>query len=154
MTGQVTPAGAVRLTFSYDQDDVQLTDSSPVDMVVPPSDPLSGYEGQTGFWVELRDSDDRTVYRRILHDPMPSYVEVHSPSGRPLRAAVAERRGIFDTVIPALSAGGTAVLFGAPQPDPVPIGDFRQEQARAATPRVPTQPATEIARFRLDGTAS
>jgi hypothetical protein len=63
---------ALRLTFAYSGDSIRLVASRAVNMRVPPSDPVDGYQGQAGFWVELRDSTGTTIYRRIMHDPIPS----------------------------------------------------------------------------------
>jgi hypothetical protein len=33
-----------------------------------PSDPIDEPDGRVGFWVDVRDANDRVVYRRILND--------------------------------------------------------------------------------------
>jgi hypothetical protein len=148
--GDGAPA-AVRLTFTYDGDSVRLAEAIVVAMTPPPSDPVDGYQGQTGFWLEVHDPPGKTIYRQIFHDPMPSYREVHAQPGNPsTHGAISEPSGIFQAVIPVPPQGSVIVLFGAPQPAPIPIGDVPQERSRNDGPRVGTDPAAEIARFDLD----
>jgi hypothetical protein len=40
----------MRLTFSYDGDDVKLISQQRTEMVVPASDPVTGFKKQKGFW--------------------------------------------------------------------------------------------------------
>jgi hypothetical protein len=142
---------ALRLTFAYSGDSIRLVASRAVNMRVPPSDPVDGYQGQAGFWVELRDSTGTTIYRRIMHDPIPSYHEVHSPRGAPqAHTPVRNREGAFEIVLPAPPPGSRIVFFGTPQPPSAPIGEFAQETERTEGPRIGTGPATEIVSFDLD----
>lgn len=145
--GDGSPA-AVRLTFAYEGDSVQLANARVVAMTPPPSDPVDGYQGQVGFWLELRDQTGKTTYRQILHDPMPSYREV--PGSPSTHTAISERSGIFQAVVPVAPRGSVIVLFGTPQPAPTPIGDLPQERSRSGGPRVGTDPAAEIAQFNFD----
>lgn len=141
----------LRVTFAYSDDSIRLVASRAVDMRIPPSDPVDGYQGQAGFWVELRDSTGKTIYRRVLHDPIPTYHEVHSPPGTPpTHTPVGNRQGTFDVILPTPPPGSLIALFGTPQPPSTPIGEFSQERARAEGPRTGTGPAREIARFDGD----
>lgn len=150
MTNGEPPPTALRLTFTYSDDSLRLAASRPVNMIVPPSDPVDGYQGQAGFWAELRDSTGKTIYRRIMHDPFPSYHEVHSPSASPTHTPVRNREGAFEIVLPVPPQESRIVFFGTPQPPSAPIGEFTQERARAEGPRIGTGPAREIASFGLD----
>src|SRR5689334_23397426 len=114
MTSPESPLTALRLTFTYDGDSVQLASGRAVEMKVPPSDPVEGYQGQAGFWAELRDAEGTTIYRRVLHDPMPVYLEVHSPDAQATRASVGSQTGIFEIVIPSPPPGSRLVLFRTP----------------------------------------
>jgi hypothetical protein len=122
-------------------------------MTVPPSDPVDGYQGQAGFWAELRDATGATIYRRVLHDPIPAYNEVHSPNAQATRTPVRDQAGIFEIVIPSPPPGSRLVLFRTPQPPGSEISDFAGERARTAAPRVGTGEAREFARFDLDEVA-
>ena len=151
MTAGEPPQTALRLTFAYSGDSIRLAASRAVDMRVPPSDPVDGYQGQTGFWAELRDSTGTTVYRLVMHNPIPSYHEVHAPPGTPpTHTPVRNREGTFEIVLPTPPPGSTVVLFGTPHPPSTPIGEFAEERARTGGPRVGTGPASEIARFGMD----
>ena len=150
MTNGAPPPTALRLTFAYSGDSLRLVASRAVGMIVPPSDPIDGYQGQAGFWAELRNSTGRTIYRRIMHDPFPSYHEVHSPEAPPTHTLVRNREGTFEIVLPAPPPGSRIVFFGTPQPPSAPISEFTQERARAEGPRIGTGPAREIASFSLD----
>lgn len=149
-TGDLQPT-ALRLTFAYDGDSVRLAAGRTVDMIVPPSDPVDCYQGQAGFWAELRDAAGVTIYRCVMHDPMPVYHEVHSSPGSPVtHTPVRDRRGVFEVVLPIPPPGSLAALFRTLQPPATEIGDASQERTRAGGPRAGTGGAREIARFRLD----
>lgn len=141
---------ALRLTFTYDDDSVRLSSRRVVEMTVPPSDSIEGYQGQAGFWAELRDPAGVTIYRRVLHDPIPVYHEVHSAHGPATHTLVQNRAGAFEIVVPVPPPGSRLVLFGTPQPPGIAIGSFAEERARAAVPRVGTGEAQELASFNLD----
>ena len=75
---KTTPNKAMRLTFSYNGDDVKLLSQQRTEMIVPSSDALKGYERHKGFWAELRSSSDKTLYRTVMHNPTKNDAEVLS----------------------------------------------------------------------------
>src|SRR4030095_11972246 len=95
-------ASAMRLTFSYDGDDVKLVSQEPVNMIVPPSDPVKGYSRQKGFWAELKSDQDKTLYRRVMHNPTRNDAEVFSedPDQNISREPTPKRKGIFVVLVP------------------------------------------------------
>ena len=108
---------ALRLTFSCQDSVFQLLSVQPIRKRVLPSDALEGYEGQTGFWYELRDADNRVVYRRVAKGPANGSIEVHDPGG-------AERHSIhpaedltdtFSIIIPNYNEAEALLFFGSPQ---------------------------------------
>jgi hypothetical protein len=127
-------AKAVRMIFSFDGEHVHLVSQQSVEMVLPPSDPVGGIEGQKGFWYELRDAQDRPLYRRVMHNPMQEDVEVFSEDPRQsvARQTVPNRKGVFVVVVPDTAEGQTVTLSSSPR---------RIQPAH--------QPAREIARFAL-----
>ena len=131
---------SVRLTIRYSGDQMELVSRQSVAMKAPPSDPVEGLEGRAGFWVDLKDADDRTLYRRVMHDPIRRDVEVFSPDPRQTmeRAPVAEPRGVFSLVLPEMEAAQAVSLLGTP---PRPADGVLAEPG--------PQPAREIARFDL-----
>jgi hypothetical protein len=140
---------AVRLTFSYQGDQVKLVSQQPVEMTVPPSDPLKGYEAHKGFWAELKSDQDKTLFRRVLHNPTRNDAEVFSddPEQSISREPAPKRKGVFVVVVPHTEKGHEVTLSrssGAP--------DIELEGApkgMAAMRSLATGPATEIARFKL-----
>jgi hypothetical protein len=130
---------AVRLVFSYDGDAVSLISQEPVEMVVPPSDPVQGFAGQKGFWAEVKDQQDETLYRRVMHNPMRPDVEVFSddPQQTVAREPVADKKGVFVVLVPDADEGHEVTLSSS-------SGAGHGFAANAQ------QPASEIARFKLN----
>lgn len=135
---------AVRLTIAYSGDQMELVSQQSVAMKVPPSDPVEEVAARAGFMVDLKDAQDHTLYRRVMHDPIQRDVEVFSPDPRQTvqRAPVAEPRGVFSVVLPEIEAAQAVSLIGPPPPSAErPFGVARIEALR--------EPAREIARFEL-----
>ena len=130
------PRKAVRLIFSYDGNDVQLVSQQPVEMVLPASDPVSGHEGQKGFWAELKDQKNQTLFRRVMHNPMSGDVESFSndPTQTVTRHPVPSSKGVFVVLVPDTEEGHAITLSSS----------TGEGQAMLAM-----KPATEIARFEL-----
>jgi len=131
---KVQPAKAIRMIFAFDGEHVHLVSQQNVEMVLPPSDPLQGVEGHKGFWYELRDAQDRALYRRVMHNPMQENVEVFSDDSKQsvARQTVPNRKGVFVVVVPDTEKGHAVTLSSSPR---------RVQLAH--------QPAREIARFAL-----
>lgn len=142
----------LRLTFTYSGDTIRLAARESLGSRPARSDALRGYDGQAGFWVEVRDGSGQVTFRRVMHDPMPGYREVHAPDGQPpTHVAIRDRGGVFEVVVPYPGPGSAVVLFDSPRPPVVPIGDIPMERARRGGPRIATAAAREVARFALDG---
>jgi hypothetical protein len=133
---EAKPAKAVRMVFSFDGEHVTLVSQQSVEMVLPPSDPLTGTEGRKGFWYELRDAQDQPLYRKVIHHPMREDVEVFSDDPQQhsvTRQVVPNRKGVFVVLVPNTEKGRTVALWSSPR---------RLEMAH--------QPAAVIARFALE----
>jgi hypothetical protein len=128
------PAKALRMIFAFDGEHVHLVSQEPVEMALPPSDPVQGVEGHKGFWYDLRDAQDRALYRRVMHNPMQEDVEVFSddPKQSIARQTAPHRKGVFVVVVPDVEQGHSVTLSSSPR---------RVELA--------AQPAREIGRFAL-----
>jgi hypothetical protein len=129
------PAKAIRLVCSFDGDQVALVSQQSVEMVLPPSDPMEGTTGQKGFWYELRDAQDRPLYRKVMHHPMREDVEVFSNDPQQhsvARHPVPNRKGVFVVLVPDNENGRAVTLSSSPR-----------------SIQLTNQPATEIARFAL-----
>lgn len=140
---------ALRVTFEYEGTHVRKISQQRVEMIAHPSHPTRGYEGEVGFWYELRDANDKIVYRRVIHNPMEAHYEVASPEGRFTRRPIPNPRGTFEIVVPEMAEAPNLVLFGTPHPPSAPVGSPAAEAVRPPVPRVGTAPAREIARFNL-----
>jgi hypothetical protein len=140
---------AMRLTFSYQGDQVKLVSQQPVEMTVPPSDPVKGYEQQKGFWAELKGDQDKTLFRRVLHNPTRNDAEVFSdePEQNISRAPAPKRKGVFVVVVPHTEKGREVTLSRSTgNPDIEAAGAPR---GMAAMRSLASGPAREIARFKL-----
>lgn len=106
---------AVRLTFTYEGDDVQLVSRQPVEMVVQPTDPVSGQEAELGSWVEVRSGQEATLYRRVVHDPFRHDTEVFSPDPQQSvsRAPLDVAAGTFSVVVPELAEADHVALLSS-----------------------------------------
>ena len=131
--------GAIRLIFEYDGDEIRLISRQHVDMLVPPTDALEGYEGQQGFWTEVRDTDGNILHRQILHDPIRRDAEVFSddPAQSITRVPVERPAGVFVVLVPDLDATDHVALMNSP---PGPPG---LRAAATESLRVPLRPDEE-----------
>lgn len=151
MAQESAPQYAYRLTFEYEGGQMQKIGQQRIAMTTPPSHDIAGHEGEAGFWYELRDANEKTIYRRVMQSPIQNTVEVFSPDGTVTRRPVQQPKGVFQLVVPEISGADNLVLVGSPQPPPTPVGTPAQERARPAVPRVGSGPARELARFSLKG---
>lgn len=140
------PPKAVRLTFTFEGDEVRLVSRQPVEMIAPPTDKLDGYEHEQGFWLEVRTGQDETLHRQVMQDPLRYDVEVFSPDPEQsvFRIPVGERSGSFTVVVPDLSEADHVALLSSGAPTAAARGMTPEAAARA-----PSGPATEFARFPL-----
>ncbi|HET6980049.1 MAG TPA: hypothetical protein VFI24_27195 [Pyrinomonadaceae bacterium] len=103
---------AMRLTFSYDGDDVKLLSKQRTDMILPPSDVVKGYGKYKGFWAEVRNGSDKTLYRTVMHNPTKNDAEVfpESPDGDISREPAPKRKGVFVVLVPEIDNGEDVIL--------------------------------------------
>ena len=107
---------AIRLTFSYVGNRIELTATQRLAMFVPPGDSLEADRERSGFWVEVRNADERPLFRQILHHPIETTREVFpsDPQGEIIRTPVADPRGVFSIVIPEIAGARVLALIGSP----------------------------------------
>jgi len=109
------PQFALRLTFEYEGDEVRLVSQQRVAMLVPPAEPASDQEERAGFWFEVRDSEDRPIYRRGTQNPLRSHLEVFPPEDASFtHVEMPEPRGVFSLLVPDLEGARTLALVGSP----------------------------------------
>jgi hypothetical protein len=105
---------ALRLIIKYDDGKIVVSDRQYLEKATPPSDALRGYEGQSGFWYELRDAKRKILYRRVASNPIQFDVEVHDPETGPRRYPVRKARGLFTVLVPDLPEADSLVLVSSP----------------------------------------
>jgi hypothetical protein len=128
--------GAVRLTFLYKGDSLDLIKQQSLEMIAPPSDALEDQKEASGFWVEITDREKNVLYRRVTQNPIRHYAEIRSDDpDRPLTMQeVRDPSGTFTILIPEIAQAAEIALFSSPF----------EEKKRLL-------PAVEIARFELGG---
>lgn len=133
---------AMRLTFSYDGNDVKLLSQQRTEMIVPASDAVKSYGTHKGFWAELRSGTDKTLYRTVMHNPTKNDAEVfpESPSGVISREPAPKRRGVFVVLVPDTDKGEEVILCRSA---PATKGPTKGIRALAS------KPAEEILRLKL-----
>ena len=136
------PNKAMRLTFSYNGDDVKLLSQERTEMTVPPSDQVKGYAKHKGFWAELKSGSDKTLYRTVMHNPTKNDAEVfpESPGGVISRQPAPKRKGVFVVVVPDTEKGEEVILSrSAPDTEGPTMG----------ISALASEPAEEILRVKL-----
>ena len=133
---------AMRLTFSYDGNDVKLLSQQRIEMIVPSSDAVKGYGTHKGFWAELRSGRDKTLYRTVMHNPTKNDAEVFpgTPNEGISREPAPKRKGVFVVVVPDTDEGEQVILCRS---KPAIKGPTKGIRALASTP------AEEILRLQL-----
>ena len=136
------PTKAMRLTFSYDGDDVKLVSQKRTEMKVPPSDPVTAFKKQKGFWAELKNERDKTLYRHVMHNPTRNDAEVfpETPGQSISREPAPKRKGLFVVVVPDTAKGEEVTLSRSSPEEQGPASGLRA---------LASKPATEIIRFKL-----
>jgi hypothetical protein len=105
---------AVRLLIQYDNRRLAVSSRQEVEMATPPSDPVRGYEGRSGFWYEVRGSKDQVLYRRVVANPLPTDVEVYDPETGPRRHPTRRSSAAFAVLIPDLPDASNLVIMSSP----------------------------------------
>jgi hypothetical protein len=135
----------VRLTFTYEDDEIRLASQQPVEMIAPPTDALYGYEGEQGFWIEVCNGQDETLYRQVMQAPFRQDVEIFSPDPEQSIARIPAEKpsGIFTVLVPDLDGADHVVLMSSA------VSGTVSDVALEAEARGLTRPTTELARFLL-----
>ena len=106
---------ALRLTFRYDGDKVEMVSSQQVEMILPPSHALEDPESPAAFSFVVSDAAGRRLYRRMIHPPIQTDVEVFEPDGSIRKAPAVRPSGSFVLLVPDVPAGASLTLVG-PRP--------------------------------------
>lgn len=117
-SGQAPAPRALRLLLEYEGDRITLRERQAVETATPPSDPIRGFEGQSGFWYELHDAKGALLYRRVASNPIQFEVESHDPETGFRRHAVEKPRGVVSVLLPDLPEATRLVIVSSPlQPE-------------------------------------
>lgn len=103
---------AVRLTIEYDKNSIRVVGRQNVDMLVPPSDPTQPSMRTSGFWYEVKDAQDSSLYRRTMPNPIGRDIEVYDvdPARSMHRTADDRSSGVFTILVPYLEKGVALTL--------------------------------------------
>ncbi len=126
---------ALRLTFEYSDDEIELRSLRRLAMIPSPPHPLVPDREERGFWIVLADANGRPLYRRVMENPIRGDFEVVTGDpDRPLaRIPREEKKGTFFVVVPDIPGARTVAVFGA--------GAGTEQRAA---------PTRELSRFDLD----
>ena len=137
--GGAAPTRALRLTFSYSRKSIHLDEIQPLEgLPLPPTDPIQ-HGPEAGFWYELRDANNVTLYREVIDNPMRHEAEVYT-EGTPIdRRPLEDNADSFTFLVPSLEGVTTIALFSSPL-DAATFGAAAEEIARfsLADPGGPT----------------
>ena len=124
-----TTDSALRLTFSYNREGVTLDFIRTLEeMPTPESDPLE-HDPEAGFWYELRDADNTTFYRQVLHNPLRYDAEIYLEGEETIvRQVFDDYADTFDLLVPALATATQIALFTSPL-NPETLGEAATELA-------------------------
>jgi hypothetical protein len=105
----------VRLTFEYDDTgQLRLVRRTTRPKPAPPGHDLDRDPRPDRIWIEVRDRDERRLYRRVLRDPLQQTAEDFHRDGRITRVPKAAGRGVFTVVVPDEKKATVVVIVAGP----------------------------------------
>lgn len=119
---------SIRFVLTFEGGDVRLLARQRVGMTAPASDALEDAGRRSGFWVEVRDAGERTLFRRVAEHPGGAGAEFPTDDPeRPLaRQEAAGAAGVLVVVVPDVEEGDRLVLVGGPSGAQVERGAVRE----------------------------
>ena len=112
--GGAASTSALRLTFSYSPKGIHLDEIQPLEEMPLPSTDTIQHGPEAGFWYELRDAKNATLYRQVLDNPMRHEAEVYT-EGAPIdRLTKEDHADSFTLLVPSLEGVTTIALFSSP----------------------------------------
>lgn len=69
---------SVRFTLLLSGGKLQLVKKQRIAMIPTPDERCIDQTNGSGSWIELRQSDGKTLYRRVINDPLDEHVEVQT----------------------------------------------------------------------------
>ncbi|WP_163839238.1 hypothetical protein [Pseudoxanthomonas sacheonensis] len=107
---------ALRLIFEQRGDEMKLVSTQRLNMVVPPPQALVPKRDTRGSWFELRDRQDRPVYRRTIDNPQQGMEVVADGPGDALRR-IDDDKGVraFFVIVPDIAGARKFVVHAEPR---------------------------------------
>lgn len=107
--------GSWRLTFRFDGSRITLLDRVRVRKLSPGTTSQKPEPGRnSGAWLELVDSNDRVLFHRLLHDPLQTTAEHHSPDGRIEHHVRPPEPCTFTAIVPDVPGADAVILYASP----------------------------------------
>lgn len=107
--------GSWRLTFRFDGARIVLIDRVRVRKLSPGTTSEKPEPGRhSGAWLELVDGKDRVLFHRLLHDPLQTTAEHHSPDGRIERHVRPPAPCTFTAIVPDVPGADAVILYASP----------------------------------------
>src|SRR5437667_5513449 len=111
--GGAEPTRALRLTFSYSTKGIHLDEIQPLEgMPLSPTDPIQ-HGPEAGFWYELRDAKNATLYRQVVDNPMRQEAEVYNEGAPIERLNNEDPADSFTLLAPSLEGVTTIALLNS-----------------------------------------
>jgi hypothetical protein len=112
--GGLAYSHALRVTLTFDGENIQVARVQRVAMRVPAPATEPPGEGTVGHWLAVEDAAGHVLYHFPLHDPTQRDREVfHDPKGgKPFRTPSSRTSVEFEVLVPDLPQGERFVLHG------------------------------------------
>ena len=104
---------ALRYTFEFEGAAVRMLRQRRLDKQTVPYYAWEGADGESGFWVELRDTSQKVLYRRVMDDPTFRYEAPVDDKGALRTEAAGGRKGTFSVVVPYLPLARTLMVWAS-----------------------------------------
>ena len=104
-----------RLDFRFDGERIELVRRTRLRKVAAGTTPLRPAAGKSsGAWLELVDRSGNPLFHRLLHDPLQTRAEHHSPDGRIELHIRPPEPCEFTAIVPDIPGASEVVLFASP----------------------------------------
>lgn len=104
-----------RLTFRFDGERIDLVRQERLQKIAPGTTPAAPIPGKnSGTWLALVDPAGQVLFHRLLHDPLRTRAEHHSPDGRIELHLRDPQPGEFTALLPDIPAAAEVRLYASP----------------------------------------
>jgi hypothetical protein len=104
-----------RLIFSYSGDEIKFVSKRTIQKISPVTDLLTAHKKESGFWYEVKDAKNTTIFRRVMQNPIKRFAEIRSDNAdRPFTwEKVSDPSGVIVILFPAVKEAVEVVLFSS-----------------------------------------